>query len=90
MFLYFLGVIAEGLVAFWPLTQESQGENLAPGGTDLQLHGVEFPEDPGNVMATMMMMMMMMMMMIMMMMVMMMMMMMMIPVMTRIILLFSF
>ena len=64
---YLLGFTAEGLVAFWPLTQDSQGKNRVLGGTELQLHGVEFPGDPGNVMTpmTMMIMVMMMMMMVM-------------------------
>ena len=81
MFVYPISPLftAEGLVAFWPLTQDSQGENLVPGGTDLQLHGVDFSGDAGikiarvimmmittitSIMMIMMMMMMMMMMMI--------------------------
>ena len=45
-----------GWVAFWPLTQDSQGKNLVPGGADLQLHGVDFSGDSGIKIARMIMM----------------------------------
>ena len=37
----------DGQIAFWPLTEEYQGRNLIPGGTDVQLEGVLFTGDTG-------------------------------------------
>ena len=37
----------DGQIAFWTLTEEYQGRNLIPGGTDVQLEGVVFTGDTG-------------------------------------------
>ena len=34
------------MIAFWPLTKASQGANLVPAGTAVQLTGVVFSGDP--------------------------------------------
>ena len=37
----------DDMIAFWPLTEETQGKNLVAGGTDMQLTGVLFSGDTG-------------------------------------------
>ena len=43
----FISFTVDGQIAFWPPTEEHQGKNLIPGGTDVQLEGVVFTGNTG-------------------------------------------